>query len=255
MFWGETLKKNQVQLIVLGAGDAFGNGGRRQSSYLVRGSSATFLMDAGPTVLAALQDAGRDCNEVDFVLLSHLHGDHFGGLPFMIMEYLYDRPRTRELVIAGPAGTEQRVWDLFRAMYKEASAMPITYPLRFQTLVAGENVEIGGVAIEPFSVPHQEREPSLGLKVRLDGKTILYSGDSGWTEEFVERAAEVDLFLCECCFWETEVYFHINYPQFERNRHRIGARRVVLSHLGREVLSKLDRVKDECARDGMVIDL
>jgi ribonuclease BN (tRNA processing enzyme) len=242
-------------VIVLGTGDAFGNGGRRQSSYLVRGPSATFLMDAGPTVLAALQDSGLDGNEIDFVLLSHLHGDHFGGLPFMIMSYLYDRPRKRELVIAGPAGTEERTWDLFRAMYKEASRMPITFPLRFQTLVAGQDVEIGGVAVEPFAVPHQEHEPSLGLKVRFDGKTILYSGDSGWTEEFVRRTEDVDLFLCECCFWETEVYFHINYPQLERNRSRIRARRVVLSHLGREVLSKLDRVKDECARDGMVIDV
>ena len=212
-------------------------------------------MDAGPTVLAALKDAGQPTDEIDFVLLSHLHGDHFAGLPFMIMEYLYERPRRRELLIAGPNGTEERVMDLFRAMYKEAAARPRCYPIRFQTLTAGSNVEIGGVAIEPFAVPHQEHEPSLGLKVRLDGKTILYSGDSGWTEEFVNRTADVDLFLCECCYWDTQVDFHINYPEFERHRGRIGARRIVLSHLGREVLGKLDRVKEECARDGLVIDL
>jgi ribonuclease BN (tRNA processing enzyme) len=240
---------------VLGAGDAFGNGGRRQSSYLVRGPSATFLMDAGPTVLAALKDAGHQSDQIDFVLLSHLHGDHFAGLPFMIMEYLYERPRDREFLIAGPAGTEERVRDLYRAMYKEASLRPTTYPLRFQTLQAGVDVQLGAVSIEPFAVPHQVREPSLGLKVRVDGKTILYSGDSGWTEEFVRRTADVDLFLCECCYWETKVDFHINYPDFERQRSRIGARRVVLSHLGREVLGKLDRVKEECARDGLVIDL
>ena len=240
---------------MLGAGDAFGSGGRRQSSYLVRGRTATFLMDAGPTVLAGLKDAGQSTDAIDFVLLSHLHGDHFAGLPFMILEYLYEKPRCRELLIAGPAGTEQRVMDLYRAMYKEAAARPTTYPIRFQTLTADANVEIGGVAIEPFAVPHQEREPSLGLKVRLEGKTILYSGDSGWTEEFVRRTADVDLFLCECCYWDTEVDFHINYPQFERHRSRIGARRIVLSHLGREVLCKLDRIKEECARDGLVIDL
>jgi len=212
-------------------------------------------MDAGPTVLAALKDAGQPTDEIDFVLLSHLHGDHFAGLPFMIMEYLYERPRRRELLIAGPAGTEQRVMDLYRTMYKEAASRPTTYPIRFQTLTADSNVEIGSVAIEPFAVPHQVSEPSLGLKVRLEGKTILYSGDSGWTEEFVRRTADVDLFLCECCYWDTKVDFHINYPEFERHRGRIGARRIVLSHLGREVLGKLDRVKEECARDGLVIDL
>ena len=244
-----------VQVTVLGAGDAFGSGGRRQSSYLVRGPSSVFLMDAGPTVLAGLKDAGERSDDIDFILLSHLHGDHFGGIPFMMMEYLYDCPRQRELVIAGPRGTEERVQDLFRAMYKEAAARGTPFPVRYQTLVADCSVTLGAVRIEPFAVPHQAREPSLGLKVRLDGKTILYSGDSGWTEEFVERTADVDLFLCECCYWETEVGFHINYPQFARNRSRIGARRVVLSHLGREVLCKLDRVKEECARDGLVIRL
>jgi ribonuclease BN (tRNA processing enzyme) len=212
-------------------------------------------MDAGSTVLAALKDAGRHSGEIDFILLSHLHGDHFGGIPFMIMEYMYDRPRTRELVIAGPKGTPERVMDLFRVMYKEAASRPAKFPIRFQTLAGGENTTIAGVEIEPFAVPHQEREPSLGLKVRLDGKTILYSGDSGWTEEFVRRTADVDLFLCECCYWETEVDFHINYPQFERNRSRIPARRILLSHLGREVLARLDRVKTECARDGHVVDV
>jgi ribonuclease BN (tRNA processing enzyme) len=212
-------------------------------------------MDAGPTVLAALKDANRTSNEIDFVLLSHLHGDHFAGLPFMIMEYLYDHPRQREFLIAGPRGTEERVMDLFRAMYKEAAARPPAFPLRFQTLTAGQNVNIGRVAVEPFAVPHQDNEPSLGIKVRVDGKVVLYSGDSGWSEEFVARTHDVDLFLCECCYWETEVAFHINYPQFERNRGRLRARRLVLSHLGREVLAKLDQVKEECARDGMVIRL
>jgi ribonuclease BN (tRNA processing enzyme) len=247
--------KNGVQMVVLGSGDAFSSGGRRQSSYLVRGPSATFLMDAGTTVLPALKELGQSSDEIDFILLSHLHGDHFGGIPFMIMEYLYERPRSRELLVAGPPGTEQRTMDLFRAMYKETAARSLRFPLRFQTLVGGENVNIMGVGIEPFAVPHQEREPSLGVKVSVDGKTIVYSGDSGWTEEFVLRTADVDLFLCECCYWETQVDFHVNYPQFERNRRRLGARRILLSHLGSEVLCKLDRVNEECARDGMVIDL
>ena len=100
-------------------------------------------MDAGPTVLAALKDAGESSDDIDFVLLSHLHGDHFGGIPFMIMEYLYDCPRQRELVIAGPQGTEERVRELFRAMYKEASARGTTFPVRYVTLVADCSLTLG----------------------------------------------------------------------------------------------------------------
>lgn len=244
-----------MRVIVLGAGDAFGSGGRRQSSYLVQSRSSTFLMDAGPTTLAALKDARVSPADVDFVVLSHLHGDHFGGIPFLILEYMYETRRSRELVVAGPVGTEERVHSLYRAMYLENSEKELTFPLRFLTLEAGRPIELSGVPIEPFAVPHQIREPSLGLKIRLDGKVIVYSGDSGWTEDFVPRTADADLFLCECCYWQTEVDFHNNYPELERQRARIKAKRLILSHLGSEVLEKLDQLAIEYAYDGMVIEV
>jgi ribonuclease BN (tRNA processing enzyme) len=244
-----------VRVTVLGSGDAFGSGGRRQSSYLVEACGRTFLMDCGPTVLASLQDAGVSPEAVDFVLISHLHGDHFAGIPFLLMEYSYEARRSRELVIAGPRGTEERVRDLFRAMYLEASAKPLDYPVRYVTLEADRDLELLGIAVEPFAVPHQQTEPSLGFRVRAEGRTVMYSGDSGWTEEFVRRSAGVDLFICECCYYDSRFDFHINYPGLEPNLPRIGAKRLILTHLGREVLAKLDRVKVETATDGMVIDL
>jgi len=244
-----------VKIIVLGAGDAFGSGGRRQSSYLVRSAKQTFLMDAGASVLPALKDAGVRSDLVDFVLVSHLHGDHFAGLVFMLMEYQYEQRRDRELVVAGPAGTEERVRELFRAMYRESSQEQLRFPLRFVALEPGQRITFGEASVEPFGVPHQKSEPSLGFRVEVDGRVVVYSGDSGWTEEFVEQTRDADLFLCECCFYDTRVDFHVNYPEFERNRDRIRARRVVLTHLGREVLSKLDQVHAETAYDGMVIDL
>lgn len=244
-----------MRVTVLGSGDAFGSGGRRQSSYLVEGGGRTFLMDCGPTVLAALQDARVPADAIDFVLVSHLHGDHFAGLPFLFMEYNYEARRKRELVIAGPRGIEQRVNDLFRAMYLEASSRPLDYPVRFVTLEAGTDVELLGIDVEPFAVPHQEHEPSLGFRVRAEGRTVMYSGDSGWTEEFVRRSDGVDLFICECCYYDSRYDFHINYPGLEPNLPRIRAKRLILTHLGREVLAKLDLVKAETAKDGMVIDL
>lgn len=244
-----------MKVTVLGAGDAFASGCRRQSAYAVQSKGRTFLMDAGPTVLAALKAAAIPTDSVDFILLSHLHGDHFGGIPFLMMEYLYEVPRDRELVVAGPAGTEERVRDLFRALYRETSQRPLRFPVRYLHLEGGHPEQILGVPVEPFPVPHQEREPSLGFRIRLDGKTLVYSGDSGWTEEFVRQTRDADLFLCECCYFETEVDFHVNYPTFARNRGRLGAKRTVLTHLGREVLEKLDRVDAEVAYDGLVIDL
>ena len=105
-----------MRVTVLGSGDAFGSGGRRQSAYLVETGDRAFLLDAGPTVLAALSDAGRSSGQVDFVLISHLHGDHFAGVVFMIMEFLFEERRDREFLVIGPEGVESRVKDLYRAI-------------------------------------------------------------------------------------------------------------------------------------------
>jgi ribonuclease BN (tRNA processing enzyme) len=254
LFLGETLT-GSVKVTVLGAGDAFASGGRRQSAYLVQAGSRTFLMDAGPTLLGAMKEVSAPTADVDFVLLSHMHGDHFGGLVFLFLEYLFERPRSRELVIAGPPGAEKRVMDLFRASYSEISSKPLTFPVRFEVLEAGAAVDLCGVRVLPFAVPHQKSEPSLGYRVTVDGKTILYSGDCGWTDDLVRQSVGADLFICECTYFETAVDFHINYPELERNEPRLRGPRIVLTHLGREVLEKMDRVRVECAFDGMVIDL
>lgn len=244
-----------MNITVLGSGDAFGSGGRRQSAYLVEAAGRSFLMDAGPTVLAAMKDAGRDTGALDFVLVSHLHGDHFAGTGFLLLEYLYERPRTRELVIAGPPGIEERVRELFGVLYRQISSRPLPFPLRFEVLEPDREWWRGGIVVEPFRVPHTTESISFGFRIRAEGKTVVYSGDSGWTEEFVDRTRDADLFLCECCYFDTQVDFHLNYPELARQRPRLGARRLVLTHLGREVLEKLDRVAEETARDGIVLSV
>ena len=88
-----------VRVTVLGSGDAFGSGGRLHSAYLVESTQRTFLLDCGPSVLQGMKRVARDPSKLDFVLLSHLHGDHFGGVPFLFMEYLYEQPRSRPLVV------------------------------------------------------------------------------------------------------------------------------------------------------------
>ncbi len=82
-----------MKLHILGCGDAFGSGGRNQSGYLVETADKLFLLDCGPTSLLMLKRAGFDPRRVDTILLSHLHGDHFGGIAFFFIEYLYLRPR------------------------------------------------------------------------------------------------------------------------------------------------------------------
>jgi ribonuclease BN (tRNA processing enzyme) len=244
-----------MRVTVLGAGDAFGSGGRRQSSYLVEVGETGFLLDCGTTTLIALKAARIPAERVDFIAISHLHGDHFGGLPFLFLEYMYEKPRTRPLVIAGPPGIEERVLALYRAMYRELAERPLCFPLQFREFTPGQAESVCGVELLPFRVPHQEKDVSLGYRVTVGGKCILYSGDCGWNETLIQHSQNADLFICECCFFHTQVSFHVSYPQIVHDHHRLGCKRLLLSHIGREVLERRHEITIECAYNGLVVEV
>ncbi len=240
-----------MKLHILGCGDAFGSGGRNQSGYLIEAEHRLFLLDCGPTTLLAMKRAGFDPLRLDAIFLSHLHGDHFAGIPFFFIEYLYQRPRSRPLHIAGPPTTEKKVSDLFALMYG-AKDSPL---LEFHLLEPEKSLSIAGVEIFSFRVPHQVNEVSLALKAGCDGKRILFSGDSPWTERFIDEARGVDLFLCECSFYDQGNGNHIRYLTLKENMARLRCKRLVLTHLGEEMLARRNELPAICAEDGMVIDL
>jgi len=244
-----------VRVTFLGTGDAYSSAGSHQASYLVQGGGITFLFDCGSTILASLKRSGIDPASIDLILVSHLHGDHFAGLPYLFLEYTYEQPRQRPLRIAGPPGTEERVWALFHAAYKELATQATPFALEFIEMTPNTAVAIDGVTVQPFRVPHQQIDISLGLRVTVDGRAILYSGDTGWTTDLITHSQGTDLFICECCFFETRRPFHLDYPQIAAHRSAFGTKRMILTHLGREVLERRDEVQIEMAADGLIVDL
>jgi ribonuclease BN (tRNA processing enzyme) len=244
-----------VRVTVLGSGDAFGSGGRGHSAYLVDAPGVTFLVDCGPTVLQSLKRLGRGAGDVDFVLVSHLHGDHFGGLPFLFLEYRYETPRTRPLTVFGPPGTEGRVRAAFSALYETTAREGLPFPIHWVELRAGTPATAATVRVLPFRTPHANEMLCLGYRFEVDGRAVLYSGDSAWTEDFVALSRDTDLFLCECSTYETRLAIHLSYPEIVARARDLGCRRLVLTHLGREPLARLDELSLETARDGMTIEL
>lgn len=244
-----------VTVRFLGTGDAFNARARCHASYLIAAPAATLLLDCGASSLLAMQRDGVSIDSVDAVLLSHLHGDHFAGLPFLFLAAVYETPRQRPLTILGPPGTEARVRDLFRAMYKDLAVQPLPFAVHYREVDGSGPLRIGAADVLPFVVPHQKTETSLGLRVSVDGKTVLYSGDTGWTEALVTHSRGADLFICECCFYETRVDFHLDYPRLAEHRHRFGCRRLVLTHVGREVHAHRGEIAEEIGHDGLLVEL
>lgn len=147
------------------------------------------------------------------------------------------------------------MWSLLRATYKELFTAPLPFALQFTEMRPDVSASFDAVDVEPFLVPHQEKEISFGMRVGLVGRVILYSGDSGWTEELVHRSRNTNLFICECCYFETRKPFHLDYPRLAENRARFQTNRMILTHLGREVLARRSEVEIEMASDGMVVEL
>ena len=244
-----------MRMHVLGCGDAFGSGGRQQSAYLIETDEHLFFLDCGPTALLAMKRAGFDPQSVDAIILSHLHGDHFGGLPFFLIDDLYRKPRHKPLIIAGPPGTEERVLRLTEIMYAGTPRAEQLSMHEFHALRPNEAQPVGPLEVFPFPVPHQTHDISLALKIAHQGKQILFSGDSAWTELFIEQARGVDLFLCECSFYREQAGMHINYQTLQQNLPRLDCRRIVLTHLGEEMLARRDELTVTIAHDGMVIEI
>ena len=244
-----------IDVTVLGSGDAFNSGGHFHAAYLFETGDATFLVDCGPTILASMKQRGIDTARLDFVVVSHMHGDHFGGLPFLVLEYMYERRRTRPFVVLGPPGIEQRFWELFRALYRDVAAKEVPFELSFRELHPDTTLELRGVRVRGVRVPHQVEDTALALEFEAGGRRVLYSGDSPWFDRFLELARGVDLFLCECTAWDDSMGRHIEYRTLQPRLSELKARRVVLVHLGREMREHAGEIAVECATEGMTIRL
>jgi len=214
-------------------------------------------MEAGPTVLCAMKRMGVAPADLDLILISHLHGDHFGGLPFLILEYLWESPPRKPLKIAGPGHLEQRTWRLFNTMFPFSSGdiERVRRNLEFVELEPERKVCFGQVEVDSIRVPHMKRDLCLALKVNIGGKTIAFSGDTGWVDDLISFAAGADLFLCECTYFDNPLGVHLSYPLLESKRRNFDVKRMMLTHIGREVLERSSQINMELAADGMRVEV
>ena len=239
----------------LGCGDAFGSGGRFQTCIHVHGESGQFLIDCGASSMIAMKRFGVDPSRIESILISHLHGDHFGGLPFFLLDAQLVARRTRPLVVAGPPGLAVRLQAALEVLFPGSSATPWRFDLQLVELPAGETARIGSLTVRPSPVVHASGAPAYALRVECDEKILAYSGDTEWAESLGEVARDADLFICEAYTYERKLRYHLDYQTIMEHREDLGCRRLVVTHLSDDMLARLTDLDVDVASDGMVITI
>ena len=239
----------------LGSGDAFGSGGRLNTCILVESGGERLLLDFGATAMISLRRFEIDPGTVSAIVISHLHGDHFGGLPFFLLHAELVAKRDAPLTIAGPAGIEARVGAALEVLFPGAAKRKTRFPLVFREIEPGRPMPVGGATITGTEVVHPSGSPSLALRVAWGSKIVAYSGDTEWTEALIPVGSGADLLIGECYAFDQPVPYHLNHQTWMENAPRIGARRVVLTHLSAAALDRLDAFAFQTAHDGLEIAL
>jgi ribonuclease BN (tRNA processing enzyme) len=244
-----------VNVTFVGSGDSFGSGGRFNTCILVDAPGIRFCLDFGASSLIALERLGIPHNTIDAILLTHLHGDHCGGIPFLLVDAMLAAKRDRPLTIAGPKDTTQRLKTLAAALMPGMEVMVPKFPVSYIDLPLQQDMKIGLLQVTTYPAVHTSETNPTSIRVKVADKVIAYTGDSAWTTQIPVLADGADLFIAECYFFKKPIRFHLNYPDIARHRQEIKAKRMVLTHLGREMLANLASVPEECAHDGLVIQI
>jgi ribonuclease BN (tRNA processing enzyme) len=239
----------------VGSGDAFGSGGRWQTCIHVSGEGQALLVDCGATSLTALKAQGLDPNEVGAVAVTHLHGDHFGGLPFLILDGQFSG-RTAPLRVAGPPGIGARLAAAMEALFPGSSQVRRRFEVEITELATdGTAAGLGAAVVRGWEVVHACGAPPLALRVELGGRSFAYSGDTEWTGALTEAAHGADLFAAEAYTFDRLVRYHLDYQTLRAHLGELSARRIVLTHMSAAMLARLSDTETPAAYDGMTVDL
>jgi ribonuclease BN (tRNA processing enzyme) len=244
-----------MQLRFVGCGDALSSGGRSNTCFHVTGAHVNFLIDCGASSLPALKRLGIARDGIDLILITHFHGDHFGGLPFLLLDAQFTR-RSRPLVIAGPDGIEAKLANLMETLFEHSSKTKQRFDLSVVALTPGQRRTFGDVSVTPYPVVHGESGgPFLAYRVEAEGRTITYSADTEWTETLIPAARGADLFIAEAYYYDKLVKNHLSLKTLEAHLPEIGAGRLILTHMSDDMLGRLGSLPYATADDGMVVEL
>jgi ribonuclease BN (tRNA processing enzyme) len=250
-----------MRVVFLGTGNAFNTDGRLSQSLWVESPGvAPLLVDIGPTALAAMQRYRLDPGAVERVFLTHLHGDHLAGWPFLLLHDVYIQKRSRPLQVFGPRGTAAQLEMLCFGCYPDLIAQEkLGFPVEFSEIeVASATGLDAGADIRLDVVPLEHHSSSIGYRIHAAGRSVGITGDTGWCSGLEELSNGCDLLILECTSVQRQEYAHVSLEELREGAGRLASKRIALVHLSSEVALALQRDPIPnvfAAEDGMAVEV
>jgi ribonuclease BN (tRNA processing enzyme) len=236
------VQRASLDLLFVGSANAFAETGC-WSGFLLDGR---YQFDAPPSVLYGLKRGGADLDQLDVILISHFHGDHFFGLPFLLLEYAYaaggpgrTARRTRDLWIVGPPGIEEKTESLIALGYPNLPQGDLGFKRRYVEMEPGCAREVAGLRLDAERMNHANDSLPLclGYRAEHDGRRIAYTGDTAWTDNLQRLGEGAEVFVTDCTYPDGfDRPEHLSLEEIGRLRHMLPERTtIILTHLGHDV--------------------
>jgi len=235
-----------VRLVVIGSADAYNAAGRGHSCYWLETRAGVWMVDFGATALQGLRRCGLDPGRLEGVVLTHFHGDHIGGLPYLLIDLAFNHDRRHPLSIAGPAGTRCRVEAVCRAAYGEVIDTRLPFVLDFIELPPRGRERLASLNVETWPAEHGSEGHALLLRVEEPGGVALaFTGDTAMVEAIFEAARGAACLVAECTELRAGTPGHCSWEEWRGSLSRVESASVVFTHLSAEVRAKGPRLLDE----------
>jgi ribonuclease BN (tRNA processing enzyme) len=243
-----------VKVRFLGSGNAFADGGRSHACIYVSAPGVSLLLDCGGSSLPMIK-RHLDPASIEAIAVTHLHGDHFGGIPFVLDEQKW-AGRRRPIVLAGPPSLEARVRLVAEGFGIDMASLGYDAPF---VVLGRTEQKLAGAMVAALPVTHAPAAEAHGLRVRVGDRLIAYSGDARWSDGLVEVARGADLFICEATNFatadEVDNPVHVSYETLMAHRARLDCKRMILTHLGSKSLARVKDMALEYATDGLELSV
>jgi ribonuclease BN (tRNA processing enzyme) len=247
-----------VRITVLGSAGAFNGAGRAHSCYWIEDDLGNYVVDFGPTALMQCRRLGKDPSALDGIYVTHLHGDHLAGAAILLIDQQFNVGRTRPLYIGGPPGIVDRMTKLREGTYPSVVQRGLNYPLMYRQWNIPGEVEMLGRRVTAIRAKHDRNNIASSLRINAAGRTLVFSGDTGWQPELGHLSEGADLMIIECTGVDEGFWGHLSVKEIANHRDALLADKVVLSHMSEGsravATARAAELRVDVADDGDVIE-